>query len=59
MMAYIKRISLKTKPLIYEYKERYPAITSQQVSEMFNIQLEAVVKLFTDGEIIIPSTINS
>lgn len=57
-MAYIKRMSIKTKLLIYEYKERYPAITPEQVSELFNIDFNAVSKLFTDGEITVPSKIN-
>lgn len=57
-MGYIKRMSLKTKLLIYEYKERYPAITAEQVSEMFGTQLEGVIKLFKEGEIIVPSRIN-
>ena len=57
-MAYIKRIPLKTKILIYEFAERYPAITPHQVAEICNIQLEAVIKLFNDGEIIVPSKMN-
>jgi hypothetical protein len=51
-------MSLKTKLLIYEYKERYPAITAEQVSEMFGTQLEGVIKLFKEGEIIVPSKFN-
>ena len=54
----IKRMSLKTKLLIYEYKERYPYITAEDISNMFNIQLEAVEKLFEQGEIIVPSSFN-
>ena len=54
----VKRMSLKTKLLIYEYKERYPYITAEDISKMFNIQLEAVEKLFEQGEIIVPSSFN-
>jgi len=54
----IKRMSLKTKLLIYEYKERYPSITAEHVAQMFDIQLEAVEKLFEQGEIIVPSSFN-
>lgn len=54
----IKRMSLKTKLLIYEYKERYPSITAEHVAQMFDIQLEAVLKLFEQGEIIVPSSFN-
>lgn len=55
----IKRMSLKTKLLIYEYKERFPAITADHVSEMFDVKLESVKKLFEQGEIIVPSKLNS
>ena len=54
----IKRMSLKTKLLIYEYKERYPSITAEHVAQMFNIQLETVERLFEQGEIIVPSRFN-
>lgn len=54
----IKRMSLKTKLLIYEYKERYPSITAEHVAQMFDIQLEAVERLFEQGEIIVPSSFN-
>lgn len=57
-MAYIKKMSLKTKLLIYEYKERYPTLTAEQISEMFGTQLEGVIKLFKEGEIIVPSRFN-
>lgn len=57
-MAYIKKMSLKTKLLIYEYKERYPTLTAEQVSDMFGTQLEGVIKLFKEGEIIVPSRFN-
>lgn len=58
-MIKIKRLSLKTKLLIYEYKERFPAITAQHVSELFGIDEEAAIRLFKQGEITVPSRMNS
>ena len=57
-MGNIKRLSLKTKLLIYEYKERYPAITAGHISDLFGLQLESVLKLFREGEINVPSKLN-
>lgn len=54
----ITKLSLKTKLLIYEYKERFPSITAEHISEMFNLQLEAILRLFKQKEINIPSKIN-
>lgn len=58
-MIKIKKLSLKTKLLIYEYKERFPAITAQHVSELFGIDEEAAIRLFKQGEITVPSRMNS
>jgi hypothetical protein len=44
--------------LIYEYKERYPELSAEFISELFYIELPSVIKLFNDGEIIVPSKIN-
>jgi hypothetical protein len=57
-MGNLKKLSLKTKLLIYEYKEKYPIITAGDISEMFDLQLEAVLRLFKQGEINIPSKLN-
>lgn len=57
-MENIKRLSLKTKLLIYEYKDKYPMLTASDISEIFNLQLEAVLRLFTQGEINVPSKLN-
>jgi hypothetical protein len=58
-MIKIKRLSLNTKLLIYEYKERFPAITAQHVSELFGIDEEVAIRLFKQGEITVPSRMNS
>jgi hypothetical protein len=52
------RISLKTKLLIIEYKERYPSLSPNDVAELFSIEYSPVLNLFIDGEIIVPSKIN-
>jgi hypothetical protein len=57
-MTNIKKLSIKTKLLIYEYKEKYPAVTAEYISDLFDLQLAAVVKLFREGEITVPSRIN-
>jgi hypothetical protein len=57
-MGNLKKLSIKTKLLIYEYKERYPMLTASDISEIFNLQLEAVLRLFKQGEINVPSKLN-
>jgi hypothetical protein len=51
-------LSTKTKLLIFEYKERFPTLTSIEVSEMFNLNINGVENLFKKGEIIVHSKIN-
>jgi hypothetical protein len=53
-----QRISLKTKLLIFEYKERYPLVTADEIAELFCIYDVTVKNLFELGEIIVPSKIN-
>jgi hypothetical protein len=53
------KLTRKSKLLIYEYKERYPSISAYQVSDMFNLDLNTVIKFYKKGEIIIPSKMNS
>jgi len=50
--------SLKTKLLIYEYKERYPMLSPRNIANLFNINYNKVEILFMEGEIIVPSKIN-
>ncbi len=52
------RMTPKTKLIIYEYKERYPQLSPEFISDVFNIKVELVNKLFNKGEIIIPSKMN-
>lgn len=52
------KISLKTKLLIYEYKERYPMLSSKNISELFNVNYNSVEILFMEKELIVPSKMN-
>lgn len=57
-MAYIKRLTTRTKLIIYEYKEIHPEASPELVSELFNVSLLSLVKLFNDEYIYVPSKIN-
>lgn len=52
------KISLKTKLLILEYKERYPLVTADEIAKLFCVYDVTVKNLFEIGEIIVPSKIN-
>lgn len=51
-------LTLKTKLLIFEYKERYPMLSPDNIADLFNIEFLDVINLFVDGEIIVPSRLN-
>ena len=57
-MPYIKKLSLKTKLLIYEYKERFPQLSADFMSDIFSLNFESVQLLFNEGEIEVPSKMN-
>ena len=57
-MPYVKKLSLKTKLLIYECKERFPQLSADFLSDSFSLDIRAVEKLFNEGEINIPSKMN-
>ena len=57
-MPYLKRLSLKTKLLIYEYKERFPQVSAEVVADTLALDIRAVELLFNEGEINIPSKMN-
>jgi hypothetical protein len=52
-------LSLKTKLLIYEYKERYPMLSHIEIAKLFQIDDVSVLNLFNEEEIIVPSKMNS
>ena len=51
-------MKIKTKLLIFEYKERYPTLTALEISQMFNLNITSVEYLFKKGEIVVESSIN-
>jgi hypothetical protein len=57
-MPNIKKLSLKTKLLIYECKEKFPQLSPEFLSDSLSLDVEAVKKLFNEGEIEIPSKMN-
>ena len=57
-MANIKKLSLKTKLLIYECKERFPQLSADFISDSLSLDIRSVTKLFNEGEIEIPSKMN-
>jgi hypothetical protein len=57
-MANIKKLSLKTKLLIYECKERFPQLSADFLSDNLSLDIRSVTKLFNEGEIEIPSKMN-
>jgi hypothetical protein len=57
-MPNIKKLSLKTKLLIYECKERFPQLSADFLSDSFSLDIKAVELLFNEGEIDVPSKMN-
>jgi len=53
-----QRMSLRTKLLIFEYKERFPTLTVKEISDLFHLNKLSVLNLFSEGEIIVPSKLN-
>ena len=54
----VKRLSIKTKLLIYEYKERFPQMSPQEISMTFCINVDSIQKLFDEEYIIVSSKMN-
>lgn len=52
------KLSIKTKLLIYEYKERFPQMSAHEISMTFYLSYESVKNLFDDECLIVPSKIN-
>jgi len=57
-MANIKKLSLNTKLLIYECKEKFPQLSADFISDSFSLDIRAVELLFNEGELEIPSKMN-
>ena len=52
-------LTIKTKLLIFEYKERFPTLSANLISNMFQLDPIAVTNLFEEGEVIVPSKMNN
>lgn len=52
------KMTLKTKLLIYEYKEKFPSLSPEFISDLLNVNLRLIEKLFNEGEIELPSKMN-
>jgi hypothetical protein len=57
MISY--RLSIKTKLLIYEYKERYPQLSPDEICMIFYLPYDDVDRLFDEEYIIVPSKMNT
>ena len=51
-------LTIKTKLLIFEYKERFPILSANLISNIFQLDPIAVTNLFEEGEVIVPSKMN-
>ena len=52
------RMTLKVKLHIFEFKERYPQLSPEFISDILNVNLGLVKKLINEGEIEVPSKMN-
>lgn len=57
-MINFKKLSLKTKLLVFEYKEKYPQLSPECVANALNLNIRSVELLFNESEIEIPSKMN-
>lgn len=57
-MANIKKLTLKSKLLLYEFKERFPALSAEELIEIFSLDAKRVHQLFYEEYIIVPSKMN-
>jgi len=53
-----KRHGIKTKLLVYEYKERFPSLNEEDLMNNLCLKKEFIRPLFYTGEIIVPSAMN-
>jgi ribosomal protein S18 len=59
MGNYIGRFTLKTKLLICEFKERYPNISDELISEILQIDINYIKKFLSNEYLIVPSKMNN
>ena len=57
-MGNTRKLTLKTKLLIYEFKERFPQLSAEELIDIFSLDAKRVHQLFDEEYIIVPSKIN-
>ena len=53
-----KNLSVKTKLLIFEYKEKFPQMSPEELCMAFAIESKSIARLFKDEFLVIPSKMN-
>jgi hypothetical protein len=57
-MGNTRKLALKTKLLIFEFKEKFPALSPEDIMDIFNLDPKRVYQLFDEEYIIVPSKMN-
>lgn len=57
-MGNTRKLALKTKLLIYEFKERFPALSAEELIDIFSLEPKRVYQLFDEEYMIVPSKMN-
>ena len=57
-MGNTRKLTLKTKLLIFEFKEKFPALSPEDIMDIFNLDPKRVYQLFDEEYIIVPSKMN-
>lgn len=55
----VKRLTLKTKLLICEFKETYPKASDEFISEILQIDINHIKKFLNSEHLTIPSKMNN
>ena len=58
MSGKVVRLTTRDKLLIIEYREKNPEVTLPLISDIFNVHLGQIKKLFNGSDLIIPSKMN-
>jgi hypothetical protein len=52
------RLTTRDKLLIIQYRENNPKLSLEFISDLFNVHLGSIKKLFNGSDLIIPSKMN-
>jgi hypothetical protein len=52
------RLTTRDKLLIIQYRENNPQLSLEFISDLFNVHLGSIKKLFNGSDLIIPSKMN-